>query len=140
MIIAHFDRGEVLGLEPTEYGGSSPGQTERFRLTFPVNDPQGVICWEAFDAGRTTEWSYWHAEFHVCMSGSADVEYTLPPNHAEIITAHIAAGDALLILAGTRARFSVPESDPYVHISLFQPRYEYAKYLLKRDYSDLDHR
>ena len=140
MIITHFDRDAVLALQPTEYGGSSPGQTERFRLTFPVNDPQGVICWEAFDAGRTTEWSYWHAEFHVCMSGSAEVEYTLPPNHTEIVKTHIGSGDAVLILAGTRARFHVPEAEPYVHISLFQPRYEYSKYLLKRDYSGLDHR
>lgn len=140
MIIAHFERAEVLNLEPTEYGGFSPGQVERFRLTFPVNDPQGVICWEAFDAGRATSWSYWHAEFHVCMSGSADVEYTLPPNHMEVMRVSINPGDAVLILAGTRATFHVPDPEPYVHISLFQPRYEYAKYLLEQDYADLDRR
>lgn len=140
MIVAHFDRESVLAIEPTEYGGPSPGQLERFRLTFPVNDPQGVICWEAFDAGRTTNWSYLHAEFHVCMSGSADVEFTLPPNQTEVLTTRITQGDAVLILAGTRAAFHVPDTEPYVHISLFQPRYEYAKYLLKQDYSGLDHR
>ncbi|HTX00667.1 MAG TPA: hypothetical protein VMD59_17945 [Acidimicrobiales bacterium] len=140
MIIAHFDREQVLALEPTEYGGMSPGEKERFRLTFPVNDPQGVICWEAFDAGKSTSWSYWHAEFHVCMSGSARIVYTLPPNHTEILETEIRPGDAMLVLAGTRARFDVPESEPYVHMSLFQPRYEYSKYLLKQDYSDLDKR
>ncbi len=140
MIITHLDPDELMSIEPTTFGGSSPGETERFRLTFPINDPQGVVCWEAFDAGRSTEWSYWHAEFHVCMSGSAEVEYTLPPNHQEIIKTSIHPGDALLILAGTRARFDVPDKEPYIHVSLFQPRYEYAKYLLAQDYSQLDRR
>ena len=140
MIIAHFDRAEVLALEPKKYGGSIPGRTERFRLTFPVNDPQGVIAWEAFDAGKTTEWSYWHPEFHVCMSGSADIEYTLPPNHTQILRTHVREGDAILILGGTRAIFHVPEGEPYVHMSLFQPRYEYSKYLLSQDYSGVGRR
>lgn len=140
MIITHLDADELMSREPTTFGGSSPGDTERFRLTFPINDPQGVVCWEAFDAGRSTEWSYWHAEFHVCMSGSAEVEYTLPPNHQEILRTTIHAGDAVLILAGTRARFDVPPEEPYIHVSLFQPRYEYSKYLLAQDYSQLDRR
>jgi hypothetical protein len=140
MLIAELDRDHLLSLPPSEFGGPSPGDKEHFRLEFIVNDPRGVICWEAFDAGRVTEWSYWHDEFHVCMSGSASVEYTLPPNHQEVLTATIRAGNAVLILAGTRARFNVPPDGPYVHVSLFQPRYEYARYLLEGDYSGLHHR
>ena len=140
MIITHLDTKELLKLEPTVFGGNSPGDKEQFRLCFPINDPQGVVCWEAFDAGRSTEWSFWHAEFHVCMSGSANVEYTLPPNHQEILKTTIRAGDAVLILDGTRARFDVPAEEPYVHVSLFQPRYEYSKYLLNQEYLGLDHR
>lgn len=140
MLIAELDRERLLALAPSEFGGSSPGEKERFRLEFIVNDPRGVICWEAFDAGRTTEWSYWHDEFHVCMGGSAEVEYTLPPNHQEVLRATIRTGNAVLILAGTRARFTVPAAEPYVHVSLFQPRYEYAKYLLEGEYSALSRR
>ena len=74
------------------------------------------------------------------MAGSAEVTYTLPPNHQEVLTTSIREGDALLILAGTRARFDVPDDEPYVHVSLFQPRYEYAKYLLDKRYDALDRR
>jgi mannose-6-phosphate isomerase-like protein (cupin superfamily) len=140
LIVTHLDPERLLASPHIEYGGSSPGEKESFRLQFLVNDPRGVIAWEAFDCGRDTEWAYWHDEFHVCMSGAADVEFTLPPNHSEILHAEIRPGDAVLILAGTRARFHVPDAEPYIHVSLFQPRYEYADYLLKRDYSDLDKR
>lgn len=140
MIITHLDREELLEREPTVFGGNSPGDKESFRLSFPINDPQGVVCWEAFDAGRSTEWAFWHSEFHVCLGGSADVTYTLPPNHQEVLKTSIGLGDAVLILAGTRARFDVPAGEPYVHVSLFQPRFEYAKYLLDERYGDLDRR
>jgi hypothetical protein len=140
VIVTHLDAESLLAAPHSEFGGPSPGSKESFRLQFLVNDPKGVVCWEAFDAGRATEWAFWHDEFHVCMSGSADVEFTLPPNHQEVLKAEIRTGDAVLILAGTRARFHVPEAAPYIHVSLFQPRYEYAKYLLKRDYSGLDQR
>ncbi len=137
MIVTHLDREELLDREPTVFGGMSPGSKESFRLSFPINDPHGVVCWEAFDAGRSTEWAFWHSEFHVCLGGSADVTYTLPPNHQDVLTTSIREGDAVLILAGTRARFDVPPGDPYVHVSLFQPRYEYAKYLLEKRYDKL---
>ncbi len=140
MLITHLDRERLLNLPKSEFGGSSPGSTEQFRLEFLVNDPRGVICWEAFDAGRDTEWSYWHDEFHVCMSGEAKVTFTLPPNHQKVLTAEIKKGDAVLILAGTRARFTVPDAEPYVHVSLFQPRYDYAKYLLTEEYEQLGRR
>ena len=140
MIVTHLDPERLLASPPFEFGGPSPGSKESFRLQFLINDPSGVVCWEAFDAGRATEWAFWHAEFHVCMSGAADVEFTLPPNHQEVLRTSIRRGDAVLILAGTRARFDVPGTEPYVHVSLFQPRYEYAKYLLKQDYSALNPR
>ncbi|MHB8489391.1 MAG: hypothetical protein ACYDC4_09440 [Candidatus Dormibacteria bacterium] len=140
MIVTHLDPERLLATPHTEFGGSSPGTKESFRLQFLVNDPRGVVCWEAFDAGRATEWAFWHDEFHVCMSGAANVEFTLPPNHQEVLHAEIRQGDAVLIVAGTRARFDIPGSEPYVHVSLFQPRYDYAKYLLKHDYSELDKR
>lgn len=140
MIITHLDTEKLLAEAPSEFGGNSPGSKESFRLQFLVNDPRGVVCWEAFDAGRATEWAFWHDEFHVCLSGAADVEFTLPPNHGEVLRAEIRPRDAVLIVAGTRARFHVPEGEPYVHVSLFQPQYQYAKYLLKRDYSGLDKR
>ena len=140
MLVAHLDRDHLLSLPHSKFGGSSPGEVEAFRLEFLVNDPRGVICWEAFDAGRDTEWSYLHEEFHVCMSGGAHVVFTLPPNHQKVLETDIKAGDAVLILAGTRARFTVPADEPYVHVSLFSPRYEYAKYLLEEDYGRLQHR
>jgi hypothetical protein len=137
VLIGHFDRERLLKLKPSEFGGSSPGDKEHFRLEFVINDPRGVICFEAFEAGADTEWAYWHDEFHVCMSGSASVEYTLPPNHQQLLRAEIKTGDALLILGGTRARFTVPAAEPYVHASLFQPRYDYAKYLLTEKYDEM---
>ncbi len=140
MVITHLDTESLLAAPHTEFGGNSPGSKERFRLQFLVNDSKGVVCWEAFDAGKATEWAFWHDEFHVCMSGAADVEFTLPPNHGEVLHAKIRPMDAVLIIAGTRARFTVPGDEPYVHVSLFQPQYQYAKYLLKRDYSGLDKR
>ena len=140
MLVTHLDRDRLLNLPMSEFGGASPGSKERFQLEFLVNDPRGVICWEAFEAGRATEWCFWHDEFHVCMSGSARVTFTLPPNHQDVLHAEIHPNDAVLIVAGTRARFEVPESEPYVHVSLFQPRYEYARYLLKKDYTGLDRR
>ncbi|HEY2597520.1 MAG TPA: hypothetical protein VGJ79_03475 [Candidatus Dormibacteraeota bacterium] len=138
MIVTHLDADRLLGLSPSRFGGSSPGLEEEFQLEFLVNDPRGVICFEAFEAGRATEWSFWHDEFHVCLSGRASIEYTLAPNHRQVLHTEIGPNDALLILAGTRARFHVPKDAPYVHVSLFQPRYEYAKYLREDDFSKLE--
>ncbi len=137
MIVTHLNSKRLLSLVPTKFGGSSPGREEKFMLEFLVNDPRGVICFEAFEAGRATEWSFWHDEFHVCLSGSATVEYTLAPNHREVLQTEIGPNDALLILAGTRARFNVPDDGPYVHVSLFQPRYEYPRYMREDDFTHL---
>jgi hypothetical protein len=134
MIVAQLDRDRLLELPLSEFGGASPGQKERFRVEFPINDPRGVIGWEAFEPNRATEWSFWHDEFHVCLGGSAEVELTLPPNHGEVLSQTIGTGDAVLILAGTRARFHVGD-EPYVHVCLIAPRFEYAKYLLTEDYA-----
>jgi hypothetical protein len=140
MIVTHLDPERLLSLPLSEFGGSSPGEKERFQLQFLVNDARGVIGHEAFEAGRATEWSFWHDEFHVCLSGAASVDFTLPPDHDEVLHTEIGQGDALLILAGTRARFHVSESGPYVHAFLFMPRYEYNRYLLKKDWTAVGRR
>lgn len=134
MIVTHLDTERLLASPVREFGGSSPGQKERFQVEFLVNDPRGVVAYEAFEPGRATEWCFWHDEFHVCVGGEAEVELTLPPDHGEVLRQTIKTGDAVLILAGTRARFHVPDGAPYLHVCLIAPRYEYAGYLLKRDY------
>lgn len=124
---ARFDDDRLLASEPRTFGGPTIGSEERFQVEFLVNDPRGVICYEAFAAGSTVNWAFWHDEVHVITGGTAQVTYTLPPNHRRTVTKRFTAGDAYLIPNGTRARFAVTEDGPYLHVCVIMPRFEYTK-------------
>jgi mannose-6-phosphate isomerase-like protein (cupin superfamily) len=123
---------EKLAASPEQvFGGPIIGTTARMRVDFAVNDPAGTIAFETFAPGDTVDWAFFHAETHVVLGGSADIEYTLPPNHKKIHTASAKAGTAYVIINGTRARFRVTSAEPYLHVCVIMPRYHLEKYLLR---------
>ena len=79
---------------------------ERFKVQFLVNDRRGTLAYEAFAAGSTVNWAFWHDEVHVITGGEAKVT-SAPPNHRKQVTKTFRKGDTYLIPNGTRARFEV---------------------------------
>lgn len=126
MKVARLDETRLLASDPQMFGGSRVGDTETFQVEFLVNDPRGTIAHEAFPAGSTVNWAFWHDEVHVVTRGQARVTYTLGPNHRKQVEKTFQAGDAYLIPAGARVRFEIGE-EPYVHVCVIMPRFDYSK-------------
>ena len=127
MIGARLDDEKLLASEDLVFGGNVVGQEERFKVQFLVNDRRGTLAYEAFAAGSTVNWAFWHDEVHVITGGEAKITYTLPPNHRKQVTKTFRKGDTYLIPNGTRARFEVTSAGPYLHVCVIMPRFEYSK-------------
>ena len=127
MIGAHLDDDELLGTEELVFGGPIVGSEERFKVQFLVNDRRATIAYEAFAAGSTVNWAFWHDEVHVIRGGEAEVTYTLGPNHRKQVTRTYRQGDTYLIPNGARAQFRVTSSTPYLHVCVIMPRFEYSR-------------
>lgn len=127
MIHGHLDEDALLGSEELVFGGSVVGSEERFRVQFLVNDRRASIAYEAFAANSTVNWAFWHDEVHVIMGGEAEVTYTLAPNHRKQVTRTYRRGDAYVIPNGARVRFQVTSEEPYLHVCVIMPRFEYSK-------------
>jgi mannose-6-phosphate isomerase-like protein (cupin superfamily) len=127
MIGAHLDDKALLKSEELVFGGPVVGSEERFRVQFLVNDRRASIAYEAFAPGSTVNWAFWHDEVHVIMRGEAEVTYTLAPNHRKQVTRTYRTGDTYLIPDGARVRFRVTSDEPYLHVCVIMPRFEYAK-------------
>jgi mannose-6-phosphate isomerase-like protein (cupin superfamily) len=126
MFAARLDDEKLLASEELVFGGSVVGAEERFKVQFLVNDRRGTLAYEAFAAGSTVNWAFWHDEVHVITGGEAKVTYTLAPNHRKQVTKTFSKGDTYLIPNGARVRFEVgPE--PYLHVCVIMPRFEYSK-------------
>jgi mannose-6-phosphate isomerase-like protein (cupin superfamily) len=126
MFAARLDDEKLLASEELVFGGSVVGTEERFKVQFLVNDRRGTLAYEAFAAGSTVNWAFWHDEVHVITGGEAKVTYTLAPNHRKEVTKTFRKGDTYLIPNGARVRFEVgPE--PYLHVCVIMPRFEYSK-------------
>ncbi len=134
MIACHLDTEKLLGGPLQEFGGPEVGSKEQFKVNFLVNDPRGIIAYEAFLPGTTVRWAFWQDEIHVIQGGGATVTYTLAPNHRKVVTKTFRKGDAYLILNGTRATFRVAPGEPYLHVCIMMPRLEYARWQLKEEY------
>ncbi len=134
MIDCKLDVERLLAQPLTEFGGPVVGQKERFKVDFMVNDPRGNIAFEAFEPHQETRWAFWHDEVHVIWGGEAEVSYTLPPNHNKVVKKTFKKGDCYLILDGTRATFNVTSDEPYLHICIIMPRFEYNKWQIKEQY------
>ncbi len=127
MKVTRLDEESLLGSEPQVFGGPVVGQEEKFQVQFLVNDARGAIAFEAFPAGSTVDWAFWHDEVHVVTRGRAEVTYTLAPNHRKQVKRTVEAGQAYLIPDGARLRFDVDEGEPYVHVCVIMPRFDYTK-------------
>jgi mannose-6-phosphate isomerase-like protein (cupin superfamily) len=127
MIGARLDVEALMASEVLTFGGPVPGTEERFRVQFLVNDPRATIAYEAFDAHSTVNWTFWHDEVHVVMGGEAEVTYTLGPNHRKQVQKRFGTGDAYLIPDGARATFRIVSDEPYLHVCVIMPRFEYSK-------------
>lgn len=127
MKFARLDEKALLDSEMQEFGGPVVGDVERFQVRFVVNDPRGAIAHEAFAAGSVVNWAFWHDEVHYVTRGEATVTYTLAPNHRKQVTRHCQAGDAYVIPDGARVRFEIGDDEPFVHVCVIMPRFEYPK-------------
>lgn len=127
MIGARLDDEALLASEELTFGGPTVGGEERFKVQFLVNDPRATIAYESFEAGSTVNWSFWHDEVHVITRGQAEVTYTLGPNHRKQVTKVFGEGDTYLIPNGARVRFRVISDEPYLHVCVIMPRFEYSK-------------
>lgn len=126
MIAAHLDEARLLESEIRTFGGPRVGDEESFQVDFVLNDRRAAIAHEAFLPGTTVNWAFWHDEVHIVTRGSAEVTYTLAPNHRTEVTKTYRAGDTYLIPDGARVRFEIGD-EPYVHICVIMPRFEYSK-------------
>lgn len=135
MIGARLDDERLLASEDLTFGGPTVGTEERFKVQFLLNDPRATLAYEAFAAGSEVNWAFWHDEVHVITRGEAEVTYTLGPNHRKQVTKTFRAGDTYLIPSGARARFRIAADEPYLHVCVIMPRFEYSKDERTDDYS-----
>jgi mannose-6-phosphate isomerase-like protein (cupin superfamily) len=127
MIGARLDDESLLASEDLVFGGPLVGSEERFKVQFLVNDRRATLAYEAFAAGSTVNWAFWHDEVHVITRGEAKVTYTLGPNHRKQVTKTFRKGDTYLIPNGARVRFEVAPGAPYLHVCVIMPRFEFSK-------------
>lgn len=127
MIGATLDDEKLLASSDLVFGGPMVGTEERFKVQFLVNDRRATLAYESFAAGSTVNWAFWHDEVHVIMGGEAKVTYTLGPNHRKQVTKTFKKGDTYLIPNGARVRFEVTPKEPYLHVCVIMPRFEFSK-------------
>jgi len=127
MIGARLDDAALLASEVLTFGGPVVGSEEKFQVQFLVNDRRATIAYESFAPGEVVNWAFWHDEVHVITRGEAEVTYTLAPNHRKQVTKTFRTGDTYLIPNGARAQFRVTSDEPYLHVCVIMPRFEYSK-------------
>jgi hypothetical protein len=127
MIAARLDDAGLLSSAVHEFGGPVVGSTEKFQVQFLLNDPRATIAYESFEASSTVNWAFWHDEVPIITGGTAQVTYTLAPNHKKQVTKTFTKGHAYLIPNGTRARFEVEADGPYLHVCVIMPRFGYSR-------------
>lgn len=127
MIGARLDDEALLASEPLTFGGPMVGSEETFQVQWLVNDRRASIAYESFAPGTTVNWAFWHDEVHVITEGECEVTYTLAPNFTKEITKTYRKGDTYLIPDGARARFKVTSEEPYLHVCVIMPRFEFSK-------------
>lgn len=86
-----------------------------------VQEPAGHITLEDFLPGTTFEWTFWHDEVHIVVSGKAEVEFYQPPLFQEKGTTVMEEGDAYLIHRGEMLVFKVLSGEPYRHLCVMMP-------------------
>ena len=133
MIVADVNPADLKGLK-MEFGGPIVGTVANFPLKPLLNVPQALIGIEDFLPGSTNHWAFWHDEAQYILQGEAEVTYTLVPDHRKVNTIRIKAGQTYLIISGTRATFRVLSKEPYTHLFVIMPRYNYDRWLLKGEY------
>jgi mannose-6-phosphate isomerase-like protein (cupin superfamily) len=114
MIGASLSDEKLLAPEDLVFGGPTVGSEKRVKGQFLVNDRGATLAYEAFAAGSTVNWAFWHDEVHVITRGEAKVTYTLGPNHRKQVTKTFRKGDTYLIPNGARVRFEIGPDEPYL--------------------------
>tara|TARA_Y100000310_G_scaffold205596_1_gene205968 strand:+ start:11 stop:490 length:480 start_codon:yes stop_codon:yes gene_type:complete len=137
MFVTNVNPQDLDGVEPIELGGPIVGTVERFPFKALINTPQALVGIENFLPGSTIHWAFWHDEVQYILQGQAEITYTLVPNHNKVNKILVDKGQACLILSGTRATFKVLSEEPYTHLSVIMPRYNYDRWLLKEEYEGL---
>jgi len=127
MFGARLDDEKLLASEDLVFGGPTVGSQEKFKVQFLVNDRRGTLAYESFAASSTVNWAFWLDEVHVITRGEAKVTYTLGPNHRKQVTKTFRKGDTYLIPNGARVRFEVGPDEPYLHVCVIMPRFEFSK-------------
>ena len=118
-------------IEDLKLGGPVVGTQEITKLGVLLNEPGAFVCLEDWPSGAESNWAFWHDEIHIILGGSADLSYTLPPNHTTVRQRSCREGDVYLIVNGSRAKWQVTSEDPYRHLCVIMPRYGYDRRLLK---------
>lgn len=124
---ASLDDDALAASKELIFGGPVVGTEERFKVQFLVNDRRATLAYESFAPGTTVNWAFWHDEVHVVTKGEAEVTYTLGPNHRKQVTKTFRAGDTYVIPDGARAAFKVVSDEPYLHVCVIMPRFEFSK-------------
>lgn len=124
---ATLDDEALEASEELVFGGPVVGTEERFKVQFLVNDRRATLAYESFPPGATVNWAFWHDEVHVATSGEVEASYTLGPNHRKVVTKTFRAGDAYVIPDGARVAFKVVSDEPYRHVCVIMPRYEFSR-------------
>jgi hypothetical protein len=128
-----IDEARAEGIPKWDLGGPVVGTSEVTYLKVLLNEPQAFVCLEEWPSGSENNWAFWHDEIHLVLDGEAEVTYTLPPNHTKMQSRNCGKGSLYVILAGTRARWSIVSEMPYSHVCFIMPRYEYDKRLLREE-------
>lgn|SRR5690625_1903127 len=102
------------------------GKQVMSRTQTSINTPEGLAGLESFPAGKEYSFAFWADEFHFVVSGSATVKYTSPPLHQDVVETTVEAGDVYLIRSGSRVRWFVDESEPFVHYFAAMPGFDYG--------------
>ena len=131
MFFGNFHSLDMDAIEELDLGGPIVGTKERTKLGVLLNEPGAFVCLEDWPSKAESNWAFWHDEIHIVLGGTADLSYTLPPNHVTVRQRSCQEGDTYLILNGTRARWQVTSDEPYRHLCVVMPRYEYDRRLLK---------
>lgn len=112
-----MDRAELIPL-PFNPGVEIKGYSTE------INEPCAQVVVEDFLPNTEIWWTFPHDEFHYCVSGSAEIEFFLPPLYAESVKETIRPGSVVLMPSGGRMNIKTGD-EPYRHICFCFPGPDY---------------
>ena len=87
-----------------------------------IHKPEALVQLEAFPAGKTTRYIFWHNEIQFVMGGKAELIYSLPITRFSVEkTLKVEKGDAYVIPCGADIKFKVDPSGPFHRLCIAMP-------------------